>query len=211
MRRTIDEGSPVERLDRRARLHACVAHRIDHGLRKWLGRRGQVRPVRGELGLDVEAHLGVAARSGEREDVGESRNALTVDRLLIRKARRIFRAGPQSADVVALQLRKLKRHDRRPGRIEEASLFVARVIRVQNRIVTHDDDAVARDGAVELERAHAELECERESGQGVLGLAARARRDGPADRRSSRGCPLQSLPRPELRRTGPRARAQPGS
>jgi hypothetical protein len=47
-------------------------------------------------------------------------------------------------------------------------LLIACVIGIENGIVTHDHDSIGGDGAVELERAHAELERELETRQRVL-------------------------------------------
>jgi hypothetical protein len=58
-----------------------------------------------------------------------------------------------------LQLSPGQRCDGRSGDIQKAPLLVARLVGIQHRVVADHYDAVARDGAIELERAHAQLEC----------------------------------------------------
>src|SRR5207247_5557802 len=93
----------VERLDRRAPLEARLADLADQRPREGLGAHGLVGVRRQQLGLDVEAHLGLA---GEREQVAQPGNARAVQRLLVGEALRVFTAGADSPYVILLELFK---------------------------------------------------------------------------------------------------------
>ena len=158
-----------------SRSHSGVADRLAERPREGQRRHGLFRVRRVDLGLDVEAHGPVAAPFDQREDVSEARDALAIDRLLLRERRRILATRPDAADVVLAQLLIGEVDDRRTRLLEEPARGVARVVGTEQAVVADDDHAIFGHSAVELERRDADRERPRETGQRVLrGEAASA-------------------------------------
>src|SRR5687767_15212118 len=88
-----------------------------------------------DLRLDVEAHRAVAALLDERKDVGETGDALAVDRLLFGKRSGVLAARLDAADVVLPELLVGEVDDRRSRRIQEPARGVARMVGAEQAIV----------------------------------------------------------------------------
>jgi len=108
-----------------------------------------------DLGLDVQSHVRITRTAHECDDLGERRYARTGDRDLIRKLRRIGAAGPNSSDVVPLDLGEREPHIWNPRRRHIAPIGAAREVRIEPALVGDHDHVIARDAHVELERVHA--------------------------------------------------------
>src|SRR5262249_61935672 len=116
-----------------------------------------------KLQLEVEAYGVVAGFGGKREKIGEPWDAGAVHRLLPGKPAGVLRARLDPADVVAQHLGVGKLEDCRSRSVQPFSVGGAGDVGIEQRIVTDDDDAIARDRAVELERRDADAQRGRET------------------------------------------------
>ena len=90
----------------------------------------------GELGFDVEACAFRRRTSASRGMRVPSTGCCCGKRL------RVLRAGPQAADVVALQLGEGERADGRPGRGDPLAVGAARDVGIEAAVVVHHHHAV---------------------------------------------------------------------
>ena len=153
-------------------------------------------PERGVILVSRLKRTGFAALRASSNSAASVGHALAVARDLLRPLPAVARLGVDAADVVALQFGQRQRADRRAA-LREPGAAVAHQCGVEVRVVREDDDAVARDREVGLERGDADRQRLREGRRACSRARGRGRRGGPAGRRP-----------PQARRASSRAGAR---
>src|SRR5579863_4528333 len=161
------QRAEVERLDDDAVLKMLAPQERKHGADEVFGVQGFLRVRRVDLGLDVEAHVGVARAPYEIEHLGEGWNARAGDHLLLGEAPGVVAPGADLADVVGLDLGE-GQADVGNAVLEVLAVRGTREVRVQAALVRDHDDAVLGDPHVQFQRVHAHRQRIGEGLQGVL-------------------------------------------
>ena len=161
----LDQAAPVERLQRAAGLGLGRADVRDGQPCEGGGVEREIGLGRIGLDLDVETNAGC----GLREELGQGREALAVDRLLLGVLLAVFAGRVHATDVIALEVVEGQRADGRSGGREPLPVRSARQVGIEQRVVADDDDAVAGHREVGFERRDAEILRHLEPGQRVFG------------------------------------------
>ena len=148
------ECSPVKGLQRDPRFQPGGVNLREQARRKGFRRSREFRLRRVNLGFDVESHGAIPRLGHQGKQIGEPRDTLAVDRLLLREPRRVVAARPQASDVVVLELRVAEAEDGRSRRLQKPPRCIAGMIGVQQRIVANHDHTIPGHGAVQFKGAH---------------------------------------------------------
>jgi hypothetical protein len=158
------QSAGVEGLDDRAIFQPVLLHGIDDETRQLLDR--QIGAASLQLDLDAEPHRVVGAL-GQGQHFLEPGDARPRDSLLFRKLRVGSRSAIDPRQIGVVELIE-------GGRGQLAAVVTAAQLPVQLGVMMHDDDVVASDLDVQLQRRHAELESLLERRQRVLRAQAPA-------------------------------------
>ncbi len=159
------QRAPVERAQHHLARHAHRGHHSQHRIHHPLRCRGQLRPIR--QGLDLDIHH-KSRRPRQRQHIGQCRDPRPIARRLAGELRSIGAARPQPSDIIAMQRRPAEIAHQRPRRPEPAPIRRAHDVAVQHRVMHHHRHAIGGQRDIELHRVDPQRECHAKPLQRVL-------------------------------------------